>query len=136
MTNNIHVYINEPESLESYHINISDLHTITNGLCDSIIFQEMNYLHLEHIKPALDLLLQKLSYDGSCYIQFNNLEAIINDYNFNKIDEKKLNDILLNGRKNALTESTMLDFITASGFTVKSITYDMPLIKLELGKHG
>jgi hypothetical protein len=132
--NNIHIYIAEPTNKEEYHISIEEAQELTNGTCDSIVFQETNYIDIEDISNLLNLLFNKTSYGGSCFIQFNHLESIINDYNFNKINENKLNSLIFKGRRNLLTETSMLSMITSTGFLIKHLVYDEYLIKLEIVK--
>lgn len=135
--NNIHIYINEPENKEDFQISINDAQQLTNGTCDSIVFQEINYVDVDDIAKVFSVLHDKLSYNGSCFCQFSHLESILDDYNFHKIDENKLNDIIFYGKRNLLTESTMLDIIVSNGFLVKNMIYDEYLVKLELvKKHG
>lgn len=134
---NIHIYINEPENKENYQISINDAQQLTNGTCESIVFQEINYVDTDDIAKVFSVLYEKLSYNGSCFCQFSHLESILEDYNFHKIDENKLNDIIFHGKRNLLPESAMLDIIVSNGFLVKNMVYDEYLVKLELvKKHG
>lgn len=131
---NIHIYIAEPKNKEEYQLSIQEAQQLTNGTCESIVFQETNYVDLEDIPNLVALLYSKLSYNGSCFIQFSHLESIINDFNYNKIDEKKLNELLFRGRRNLLSEAFMISAITDSGFYIKNLIYDEYLLKLEIVK--
>lgn len=134
---NIHLYLNEPKNKEEYHVSINATQEITNGTCDSIVFQELNHIDKEDISKVFEIIADKLSYNGSCFCQFSHLESIIDDYNFHKIDENKLNDIIFRGRRNLLSETTMLELISSNGLLVKKLTYDEYIVKLELvKKHG
>lgn len=134
---NIHIYIQEPDNKEEYQISINDAQQLTNGTCDSIIFQEINYVDLEDITKVFAILNSKLSYNGSCFCQFSHLESILNDYNFHKINETQLNRIIFQGKRNLLSEASMIDIVTSSGLVIKNIVYDEYLVKLELvKKHG
>lgn len=133
---NVHFYLNEPEKKEDYHISINDAQHLTNGTCNSIIFQELNYVDPDEIPNVFALLYDKLSYNGSCFCQFSHLESIIEDFNFHKIDENKLNTIIFMGRRNLLSEISVLDIISAQGFKIKNLVYDEYLVKLELVKNN
>jgi len=131
---NIHIYIAEPSNKEEYQLSIQEAQELTNGTCESIIFQEINYIDFEDVSSLLSLLFDKTAYGGSCFIQFNHLESIINDYNFNKINEQKLNELIFKGRRNLLNETSMISIITNVGFYIKHLVYDEYLIKLEIVK--
>lgn len=131
---NIHIYIKEPENKDPYHLSIEETQQLTNGSCDSIIFQEINYIDMEDIQKLFLLINEKLAYGGSCFCQFNHMESIISDYNFNKINEEKLNNQIFRGKRNLLSETTMVAIIKSTGFVVKNITYDEYLAKLEIVK--
>lgn len=131
---NIHIYIAEPAEKTEYQLSVEEAQDLTNGICDSIVFQEMNYIDSEDISKMLRLLFDKLSYNGSCFIHFNHLESIVNDYNFNKIDEIKLNSTIFRGRRNLITETSMISEIINTGFLIKHLVYDEYLVKLELVK--
>jgi hypothetical protein len=134
---NIHIYIREPENKTEYQLSIDEAQQLTNGTCDSIVFQELNYIDPEDINNMFNVLFDKLSYYGSCFIQWSHMESILNDYNFHKIDEKKLNELLFGGRRNLISESSMMNHVLDLGFLIKNLVYDEYLIKLEIVKnHG
>lgn len=136
MTNNIHIYIAEPLDKQPYELSVQETQDLTNGTCDSIIFQEMNYIDYEDISSLLSLIYVKLSYNGIFFLHFNHLESIIGDYNHNKISEKKLNDLIFSGRRNLVTETYAVSQITNTGFIIKKIIYDDYIVKMELVKNG
>lgn len=134
MTNNIHIYIAEPQDKQPYELSVQETQELTNGTCDSIVFQELNYIDYEDISSLLSLVYSKLSYNGIFFLHFNHLESIIGDYNYNKITEKKLNDLIFNGRRNLITETYAISQITSAGFGIKTLVYDDYIVKIELVK--
>lgn len=137
MTKNIVVYYDKPSSITSSHIHLSDINSIPNGSCDTIMFTELNKLDISNYSDTIGVLLAKLKINkGLLLLQLIHLDRVASDIFYTKIDDVAINNILYNGARSACHENTIVQFILKCGGKISQFTFNDYNLKLEVIRNG